>query len=76
MGFQVTDVRKPLAAVSRIVDKGNRVVFGPKPEDNYIMNIQTGKKMFMKREKGVFILDVGFLLPKDEEVPAGFTRQA
>ena len=76
MGFQVTDVRKPLAAVSRIVDKGNRVVFGPKPEDNYIMNIQTGKKMFMKREKGVYILDVGFLLPKDEEVPAGFTRQA
>ena len=76
MGFQVTDVRKPLAAVSRIVDKGNRVIFGPKPEDNYIMNIQTGKKMFMKREKGVYILDVGFLLPKDEEVPAGFTRQA
>ena len=24
MGFQVTDVRKPLAAASRIVDKGNR----------------------------------------------------
>ena len=76
MGFQVTDVRKPLAAVSRIVDKGNRVVFGPKPEDNYIMNIQTGQKMFMKRERGVFVLDVGFMLPKDEAVPAGFTRQA
>ena len=76
MGFHVTDVRKPLAAVSRIVDKGNRVVFGPKPEDNYIMNIKTGRKMYMKRERGVFVLDVGFLLPKDEEVPAGFTRQA
>ena len=41
IGFHVTEVRKPLAAVSRIAEKGNIVQFGPKPENCFIQNIQT-----------------------------------
>ena len=29
MNFHITDVHKPLASVTRIVEAGNRVVFGP-----------------------------------------------
>ena len=52
--FQVADVTKPLMSVKRIVEKGNYVNFGPKVEDNYIIQKETGKKVMMKpREKGL-----------------------
>ena len=69
--FQVTDVTKPLAAVSRIVDKGNVVQFGPRPEDNFIRS-ESGKKIQIRRERGTYVIDVEF-----NDVPAaGFPRQA
>ena len=46
--FQVTDVKKPLLAVRRLVERGNVVSFGPGPNDNYIQNIETSKKIPME----------------------------
>ena len=43
--FQVTDVRKPLLAARRLVEKGNIVQFRPEPENNFIMNVESGKKI-------------------------------
>ena len=40
--FQVTKVKKPLAAVSKITEKGNWVCFGP--SEAYIENVATGKR--------------------------------
>ena len=40
--FQVTKVKKPLAAVSKITEKGNWVCFGPSA--SYIENVVTGKR--------------------------------
>ena len=57
MSFQVCDVQRPLAAVSRIVDKGNIVKFGPKVEDNYILNPGTQEKIMMRRKGRSFVLD-------------------
>ena len=78
MGFHVTEVKKPLAAVSRIAEKGNLVQFGPRPEDCYIMNIETKEKMMMRLERGTYVLDVEFEVDKDLDVPIdlGFLRQA
>ena len=42
MGFEVSGVQKPLAAVWRIAEKGNLVQFGPGKEDNFIKNVATG----------------------------------
>lgn len=56
MGFEVTDVKKPLLAVSRICEKGNVVQFGPEPRHNYIMNIATGERLFMKRRGNSWVL--------------------
>ena len=50
MGFEVCDVRKALAAVSRITAKGNRVAFGPETEDNFIENVKTGQKSLMRKK--------------------------
>jgi len=59
---QVADVKKPLVAVKRIIEKGNHVSFGPQPEDCYIMNKQSGDKMLLKSNgKGSFLMDVCFV---------------
>jgi hypothetical protein len=68
--FQVSDVQKPLAAVRRISEKGNRVVFGP--EGNYIENMATGKRINMVKRGGSYVVPAELLV---KEV-AGFARQA
>ena len=70
MGFQVSDVQKPLAAVWRIAEKGNIVHFGPKAEDNYIQNVATGQKIQMVRKGGSYVVEADFVMEKD------FGRQA
>ena len=78
MGFHVTEVRKPLAAVSRIAEKGNIVQFGPNPEHCFIQNIQTKEKMMMQLEKGTCVFDVDFEVDEDTIVneDLGFVGQA
>ena len=61
MEFQVSDVKKPLAAVWRIAEKGNLVQFGPSDEDCFIQNIQSGEKVGLKRKGGSYVLGVEFL---------------
>ena len=45
MTFQVAEVSKPLVAVCRLVEKGNRVCFGPGAHDNFIANEGSGRKL-------------------------------
>ena len=56
MGFQVTDVKKALLAVSRLCEKGNIVQFGPEPQHNYIQNVTTGERLHMKRRGNSWVL--------------------
>ena len=60
MTFQVTEVRKPLAAVRRLVEKGNVVQFGPEERHNYILNLQTRKKIKMHKKGGSYVLRVEY----------------
>ena len=71
LGFQVSDVQKPLAAVWRIADKGNLIQLGPKEEDNFIQSITTKKKIPMARKGGSYVVKAEFVA----EEP-GFPRQA
>ena len=57
--FQVTHARKPLASVSKIVRKGNRVIFSP--TGSYIENIESGKKIELDEANGTYHMDVEFL---------------
>ena len=70
--LQVTGVGKPLASVSRILDKGNSVIFSRHGEGSYIVNEKTRQKIPIKEEKGTFVMDVEFLEPARER---DFLRQ-
>ena len=57
--FQVTKVKKPLAVVSKITEKGNWVCFGP--NEAYIQNVATGKRTELELHNGTYSLDVEYL---------------
>ena len=71
--FQSTDVRKPLAAVSKIIDKNNKVVFDK--DGSYILNKKTGRRIELLEERGTFVMEVEFLEPEFESEAPGFTRR-
>jgi hypothetical protein len=73
--FQVTDVKKPLLAVRRLVERGNVVSFGPGPNDNYIQNIETSKKIPMEKRGGSFVIQAHFVKEMCGGAESGFTRQ-
>ena len=58
MTFQVTEVRKPLAAVWRLTEKGNVVQFGPEEHQNFVLNLRTNKKIRLHRRGGSYVLKV------------------
>ena len=64
--FQVSDVKKPLAAVWRIAEKGNLVQFGPRDEDCFIQNNNTGEKVGLRRKGGSYVMNVEYLRKLEE----------
>ena len=59
MTFQATShVRKPLAAASKITAKGNRIVLDDEESLSYIENKATGKKIPLKIQNGVYVMEV------------------
>ena len=62
LGFEVANVNKPLASVKRIVEKGNRVIFGPGKKGNYTENERTQNRMYLRPNgRGPFLMAVKFL---------------
>ena len=55
-GRMMTNVRKPLMAVARVVDAANVVQFGPRPEDNFIMHVGSNDKVYLRRKGNSFVL--------------------
>lgn len=52
-------MKKPLIAVKRITEKGNKVCFGPETEDNYIINEKVGHKVPLRPSgTGSYLMDV------------------
>ena len=72
MTFQATErVRKPLAAVKRIVEAGHAVVFAPEDFGGaFILNLETGEENGLREDDGNYMLDVW--IPPAAEM--GFTR--
>ena len=61
MKFQISDVTKPLAAVTRIVEKGNIVQFGHEKEDCFIQSINTGWKIIIEKEADAYVMNVEYM---------------
>jgi len=60
MRFNVARVQKPLASAAKVVEAGNRISMGPKPEDNFIEHGETGERIALRVEKGTYVFDVEF----------------
>ena len=76
MKFQVTQVHKALGSVSRIIKNNNKIVFDEE-EGSYILNKETGEKLWLREDNGVFVLDV-LVAPPDwrpGDEQQGFGRQ-
>ena len=59
MAFQATtEVQKPLAAASKIAAKGNRIVLEALGSDSYIENKQSGKRIPLTIENGVYMMEM------------------
>ena len=59
MAFQATtEVQKPLAAASKITAKGNRIVLEASGSDSYIENKQSGKRIPLTVESGVYMMEM------------------
>ena len=57
--FQATTkVQKPLAAATRITEKGNRIVLDDADSESYIQNKKTGKKIPLNIENGVYMMEM------------------
>ena len=67
--FQVSDVRKQLLAVRRMVDKGNTVALAGEDSESYIMNLESKVKIPIKKKGGSFVVEAHF-------AKQGFLRQA
>ena len=67
MMFHVTDSKRMLAAVSRIMEAGNSVLFSKK-WGCYIENDITGSRMTMKRVRGVFVVEAKIWNGKEFEI--------
>ena len=52
--FQIAPVHKTLLSVSKMVDRGHRVVFDP--EWSYVEDIATGEKTTLVRKRGLYVL--------------------
>ena len=61
MNFQVTEVRKPLAAVWRLTEKGNVGQFGPQEHENFVLNLRAQKKIQLHRRGGSYVLKVEYV---------------
>jgi hypothetical protein len=57
MTFHLTDANKILASVNKMTASGNEVVFNK--TRSYIMS-PSGKKAYLKKRNGVYVLDVVF----------------
>ena len=67
--FQAADVRKPLISVHRISEMENLTQFGPGENDNYIENVKTGHRLYLKRKGvGSYVLKVRFVGGKETEI--------
>ena len=67
--FQLAKVNKPLASVGKLWDTGHRVVLDD--DGSYVLNKRTKDVMKVRREKGVFVLDVWLGQDKEGDMVMG-----
>ena len=63
IGFQVTDVKKPLLSVRRLCEQGNVVQFGQDSQNSFVMNVETGDRIPLERRGNSWVIPSKFAQP-------------
>ena len=63
IGFQVTDVKKPLLSVRRLCEQGNVVQFGQDVRNSYVVNVATGERIPLERRGNSWVIPGEFARP-------------
>jgi hypothetical protein len=71
--FQVTDVKKPLLAVRRLVEKGCTVTLANEEGESFVENKDSKVKIPIIKKGGSFVIEARFVKKVLQE---GFQRQA
>ena len=71
--FQVTDVKKPLLAVRRLVEKGCTVTMANGEGESFIMNKETRVKIPVVKKGGIVVIEARFV---KKAMAEGSARQA
>jgi hypothetical protein len=58
MNFHLTRSKRILASVAKITEAGNDVKFGKGPGNSYIQSVKTGRKIPLKLESNVYVMNV------------------
>jgi hypothetical protein len=59
--FQVTDVKKPLLAVRRLVEKGNVVMLSNIEGESYVYNKEAKIRIPIVKKGGSFVIEAEFV---------------
>ena len=72
----ILEVKKPLAFVAKVANKGNIIVLGEEGGDSYIYNIATEKLIPIRQENNVHVLGVEYMTEElDDAAEVPFQRQ-
>ena len=71
--FEVANISRPLGSVSKLLRKGNKIVFDE--GNSYIKNKKSGEQISLREEGGLFFLDVWVEVPNDMVLNPSFARQ-
>ena len=63
IGFQVTDVKKPLLSVRRLCEQGNVVQFGQDSRTSFVQNVATGEQIPLERRGNSWVIRSTFVEP-------------
>ena len=63
IGFQVTDVKKPLLSVRRLCEQGNIVQFGQDSRNSFVRNLQTSECIPLERRGNSWVIPSEFAQP-------------
>ena len=69
----MTEVKKPLLAVRRLVERGNKVVLAAGDGESYMYSDWSKTKVLVKQKGGSFVIEAHFV---KQTGLWGFTRQA
>ena len=63
IGFQVTDVKKPLLSVRRLCEQGNVVQFGQDSQNSFVKNLQTSECIPLEKRGHSWVIHSEFAKP-------------